>query len=446
MTSTLQRISPRLEGQTAYVDIAVIGAGAAGLFAGVWAGRNAGHNISILALDGARVLGAKILVAGGGRCNVTHDYVDEKQYAGTSRNAIRNVLRNYDVSRTIEFFAQEGVTLKREETGKLFPTTDEARTVLDALVHSAARAGVLLVHPWRAASVVTGPEGDFIIERAEGAALAHDAKFHGITRIVARRLVLATGGMALPRSGSDGAGYEFARGLGHSITPMVFPALVPLVLEKGHWLTSLSGLTLDARLTVLTGARKKLTEQRNSTLLTHFGLSGPSVLDVSRYFTAAKAQDAGTTLELSLLPDISESELDAAFIAGGAKAVYRVLTDLNCAERLARAACETCGVVPGSSCHALRKDTRRALVVMMLAQPLAVVGDRGFTFAEVTAGGVPLNEVFLDRMLSRMCPGLYLCGEILDVDGRVGGYNFQWAWASGYAAGVGAARDLSSTP
>ncbi len=215
--------------------IAVVGGGAAGLMAAISAGRAGGHRVVLL--DGARTLGAKILISGGGRCNVTHHAVDETAFAGSSPAAIRKVLRRFDVPATVAFFAELGVALKREETGKLFPVTDRARTVLDALLEAAHIAGVEIVHPWRVAEVSREAAG-FTIVASDG------------RRMEAERVVLATGGKSIPKSGSDGAGYGMAVKLGHSITDLVLPALVPLRLAEGHFLRALSGLAAPATVEV----------------------------------------------------------------------------------------------------------------------------------------------------------------------------------------------------
>lgn len=414
------------------IDLAIVGAGAAGLMAAIWAGRSAHEMhapLQVVAFDGARRLGAKILVAGGGRCNVTHDVVSERDYAGASPNAVRKVLGRFPVPRTIDYFCEIGVDLKREETGKLFPTTDDAHTVLNALLAEAERVGVRLVFPWRVASIRR--ESDlFIVERqGEPATLR------------ARRLILATGGMALPKTGSDGLGYALVRSLGHAITPRIFPALVPLTLPKDHWLIALSGITLPTTLELRSSTNKRLAAFTDSTLLTHFGLSGPSVLDISRHFIAARHVDAGARLVLNWLPGERVESLDTKLRDLAKGSAGRFLCE-RLPERVARALCEHAGIDSSAQAHTLTRERRRALAMLTCETHLPITGDRGFTHAEATAGGVPLSEVHLDTMESRVCPGLHLCGELLDVDGRVGGYNFQWAWASGYTAGVGAARGL----
>ncbi len=407
-----------MAGTPAHVDVAVVGAGAAGLTAAIWARRSAPAR-SVVVLDGARTLGAKILVAGGGRCNVTHDVVDETAFAGSSRPAIRKVLRRFGVAETIAFFREQGVTLKREDTGKLFPTTDRARTVLDALLRAARDAGVVVRHPWRVGDVRPG----FVLASDRG------------ETIEAERVILATGGRSLPKTGSDGGGYALARALGHTVTPRVFPGLVPLTLPSSHFLCRLSGLSVRAMLEVRDGSGHPLASFTDSTLCTHFGLSGPAVLDVSRYLIDARLSDPAAVLVASWLPEATAESLETALrdpsVTPGRHLAGRM------PERLARALCEEAGVAWGRRGYQLTREARRALVRAVTGMPLPVTGDRGFAYAEVTAGGVPLAEVELDTMGSRRCPGLALCGEICDVDGRIGGYNFQWAWASGYVAGTG---------
>jgi predicted flavoprotein YhiN len=473
------------------VDIAVVGAGAAGLMAAIWAGRSAslstrraeagvaGHSgrradngkgspeprrtgrPTVLLLDSARTLGAKILVAGGGRCNVTHDEVDETAYAGSSRNAIRRVLRRFDVPATVAFFGSIGVELKREETGKLFPVTDRARTVLEALLGAARDAGAALVHPWRVETVERAGDG-FIVRRATGSAAgsgpaaeqAHaPASSREATAFHARRVVLATGGRSLPKTGSDGHGYAIARSLGHTVTP-TFPALVPLTLPPDHFLCGLSGIAIVATVELRSVTGRRLISFTNSTLFTHFGLSGPGILDISRFFLCpsghregpgAEAPDLRPRLFLNCMPGESTISLDTRLQSLAHATPLRFLSQ-RLPERLARALCQQAGVDPATPGHQLTREKRRALAAAVTDLPLPVTGSRGFTHAEVTAGGVPLSEVRLDTLESRVCPGLHLCGEILDVDGRIGGYNFQWAWASGYVAGTGAAAALVQAP
>ena len=401
-------------------DIAVIGAGAAGLTAAIFARRERSA-ATIVLLDGAPRIGAKILISGGGRCNVTHHVVRPEDFSG-NRNAIGRVLRSFPVEETVAWFAELGVALKREETGKLFPVGDRARAVVDALVD--ACDGVAIRTASRVSAVVATADG-FLVSTTDNA-------------FTARRVILATGGRSVPKTGSDGAGYTLARALGHSVTD-VFPALVPLLLEDGHWLRELSGTSHDVELSVRSASGKVLSRHRGAMLLTHFGLSGPVVLDVSRHLTAARREDANATLVANLLPDESFESLDARLLEEARRNPRATVPSTlrgRLPERLLAA------VAPSSAIASFSKEQRRGVVRDFVELTLPVSGDRGFDFAEVTAGGVPLAEVQLGTMESRRTPGAFLCGEILDVDGRIGGFNFQWAWASGRLAGIGAARSL----
>ena len=420
------RAAPYTGAVRAQADIAVVGAGAAGLMAAIQAGRLA-PGLAVVALDGARKLGAKILVAGGGRCNVTHERVTERDFSGSTPAAIRRVLRRFDVPEVVAFFRELGVTLRREKTGKLFPTTDRARSVLDALLHSAEASKIDLVHPWRVES----------LEAADGGFLLRG----GSASLAARRVILATGGRSYPRTGSDGHGYALARGLGHSITPLLLPALVPLRLPADHFLCRLSGVAAEAEVSLRSGGGRRLARFRGPVLCTHFGVSGPAILDASRHFLHARAADPGATLALSFRPGEGPEDVDAALVARASEGAPRALQGRP-PERLARALCEQAGLDPGRPLHQVPREARRRLVRSLTALPLPIVGDRGFEHAEATAGGVPLAELRLETLESRRCPGLHLCGEICDVDGRIGGFNFQWAWASGFVAGVGAASAL----
>jgi predicted Rossmann fold flavoprotein len=383
-------------------DIAVVGAGAAGLAAAMFAKR-AAPDARVVALDGAPKIGAKILISGGGRCNVTHHAVAADDFNG-NRNAIARVLRTFTVEQTIAWLAELGVTLKREETGKLFPTTDRAKTIVDALLR--------------------GCDGVEILTNTRVQTIESSAPFLLNGTLSARRVILATGGRSVPKTGSDGHGYALARTLGHTITD-TFPALVPLVLEESHWMTALSGTSAEVELSVRSETGRVLTRHRGSMLFTHFGVSGPVVLDVSRHWIAA-----GGTLFVSFLPGETFESLDVT-LQKNPRGFLRGKLPQRLLDELAVSATPT-------------KEERRRLVRALIETPIPVVKDRGFDYAEVTAGGVPLSEVELSTMASRRCDGLYLCGEILDVDGRIGGFNFQWAWASGRLAGLHAARSLHS--
>ncbi|HVT43805.1 MAG TPA: NAD(P)/FAD-dependent oxidoreductase [Thermoanaerobaculia bacterium] len=417
-------------------DIAVVGAGAAGLMASIFAGRAARgerEHRRVVLFDGARRIGAKILIAGGGRCNVTHHVVGAADFEGTNRNLIARVLRTFDVPETVRFFESIGVPLKREETGKLFPVTDRARTVLDALARAAGEAGAELSEATRIDSIARDGEGFCLVTNRSEA--------------TARIVILATGGRSVPKTGSDGSGYELARALGHSVTPL-FPALVPLLLPRGHWGTRLSGISCDVAVRVVTASGKIVARTAGSMLFTHFGLSGPAVLDISRHWILARRDGERVVLEVSFVPRMTFEAVERRLLGERERrpraTVMSILRELL-PDRLAETLLiEGAGVQPAVLLSQLSRPQRRSVVAALTGLRLPIERDRGFDYAEVTAGGVPLTEIDIRTMESKRSPGLFLCGEILEVDGRIGGFNFQWAWSSGRLAGIEAARKLLS--
>ena len=394
-------------------DLAIVGAGAAGLAAAIFAAE-ADPGLGVVLLDGAPRIGAKILVAGGGRCNVTHETVRPGDFHG-SRPFVKNVLAAFDAPAAVRWLEDLGVPLKKEPTGKLFPVSDRARDVLDALVRRAGVLGVEIRTGWKVGEIAATPEAF----RIDG-------------RLAARKVVLAAGGRSVPKSGSDGSGYALASALGHSVTP-THPALVPLVLDDRYFHASLSGVSQEVALTVHVGGR--VADRRTGSLLwTHFGVSGPVVLDASRTWVA----NPGAVMRIALFPGESFDDVERRLL-GERRSVGSALAErlpIRVAEALSRHA----GVDPGARVPRIPRESRRRLVHALTALELPVVRDRGWNYAEVTAGGVPLAEVDFRTMASKRTPGLFLAGEILDCDGRIGGFNFQWAWATGFLAGRGAAR------
>lgn len=475
-------------------DIAIVGAGAAGLAAAIFAGETAAHAgrpLSILLLDGAAKVGAKILVSGGGRCNVTNRKVTPGDFCGGSPKIIRNVLRAFDERRTIEWMESLGVPLKLEPEGKYFPVSNRSRTVLDALLHRARELGCEI----RPATRITG-----IQPAAEGyrLATADDPEF-----LECRRLIVATGGLALPKSGSDGAGLGMLRALGHTVIPTT-PALVPLILRPGPDLggrfAEFAGITLDMRIGLYSAGGKRLVELKNSLLFTHFGLSGPAALDFSRHWLRARLENPGEKFQAMLghpyLPTLEAADqwLRDKAAQNPRRTVAHVLAELF-PERLARAYAESIPAMPGGSgetgapgttdttsppsasemernnanaspesTSAIRNpqsafpSSKSAFSNSLLSQlprparlwlaralarlPIEIERDRGYSYAEATAGGVDLREIDPATMRSRIGGRMFVVGEALDVDGRIGGYNFQWAWATGHLAGRAAAKDL----
>ena len=408
-------------------DVVVVGAGAAGLAASIFAAEAAakgGREQRIVLLDGAKTIGAKILVSGGGRCNVTHEIVSPTDYFG-NRRIIKNVLAAFSVEQTVEWFASLGVALKREETGKLFPTTDKARIVLHALVNRCRTLGVVISPDHRVTGIVpfTGSETGFVIHHLHGT-------------VQAKKVILATGGRSIPKSGSDGFGYSLARRLGHHVTATV-TALVPLMLDDRMFHKTLSGLSQHVELTTIVEGR--VVDRRTGSLLwTHFGISGPVVMDASRFWTLGHEQ--GETVEVygNFLPGQTQEQAKLWLMEQATDNPRRSLLKTwaqQIPERFAEALCAHAECDPKTAVAQVPRKDRDRLLAALTKFNFLVSHDRGWNYAEVTAGGVPLEEIDFRTMESMLAPGLYLIGEILACDGRIGGFNFQWAWATGFLAG-----------
>lgn len=420
-------------------DLIIIGAGAAGLAAAIAAGEAAaGRGARILLVDGAARPGAKILASGGGRCNVTHDRVTADDYCGGPRPLIRNVLAAFNEKATVDWMRRLGVELKVEPGGKLFPVSDSARTVLEALQRRVEELGIAKQYGARVTKISAPDPGPG--PRHFEIGLAGDAMLR------ARRVIVACGGRSLPQSGSDGAGIELLRGLGHAIVPTT-PALVPLVLtpgrEPGGRFEDLAGLTLDVRLGLYDARGRRKFELVDSLLFTHFGVSGPAPMNLSRHWLRARLEAPGEAWAILMghprfnAPEEADAWLREAAARQPRRAVANVLAELY-PDRLARILAEGSDRLVNLT-RARRLELARALTRL----PLPAAADRGWAFAETTAGGVSLRQVDARTMESRVAAGLHLCGEMLDVDGPIGGYCFQWAWASGHVAGRGAAASCS---
>lgn len=413
-------------------DIAVIGGGAAGLAAAIFAAdRRPFARVAVL--DGAARLGAKILVSGGGRCNVTHERVTPEDF-NAPRAFVRHVLAAFDEAKTVRWFESLGVRLKREPTGKLFPVTDRARDVLEALVARCQSLGVVILTSHRVHGIVPGTAAGTDV------ATASFHIHHDRGAMSARRVILATGGCSLPRTGSDGEGWGIARSLGHTVTP-TYPALVPLVLDPGMFHGELSGMSVEVRLSTFAEG-KRIDHRTGSLLWTHFGISGPVVMDASRHWVVAHAQGRRPKLVCSFTPGKEFGEVEKEVVTQAAAQPKRSVAgalEKWVPQRLAQALLRWGGADPTTPLAQLTREDRRRVVHLLTGFELPVLRDRGWNYAEVTAGGVPLGEVDHRTMASRRVPGLYLIGEMLDCDGRIGGFNFQWAWSTGHLAGCAAA-------
>ena len=399
----------------------VVGAGAAGCMAAIFAARDGAR---VLLLERTRDGGRKILISGGGRCNVLPSVMQPSQYVtASSPNTLRRMLLSWPLVEQRRFFEDDlGIALAREEeSGKLFPVSNRARDVRDALLAAARSAGA----ETRFETVVRGVE-----PRADGFNVLLD----GGACLQASAVILATGGLSVPATGSDGIGLSIARALGHTVHE-TYPALTPLTAQPAVH-AELAGVSLDV--SIEAPLPRGRATARGGFLFTHRGYSGPAVLDISHHAVIARMRQQPQPLFVQWTEHDSAAWDTLLQETGAGTAASLIRRHLP--TRLADALVAESGVASDQSLAVLRREQRAALVRVLARYPLPWTGDEGYKKAEVTGGGVALGDVDPRTLESRTVPGLFLCGEILDAFGPIGGYNFLWGWATGRAAGRGAAQ------
>jgi hypothetical protein len=439
------------------LPIVVVGAGAAGVLAAIFA---AGSGRRVLLLESTKDGGRKILISGGGRCNILPSDLDAGRFVtSSSPNSLRKILRSWPLEEQMRFFEEEaGIPLAIEaETGKLFPVSNSARAVRGTLFALARRRGVEMRYGARVTSVdpvgTVGSAGTASAGRARSggarsraakvpahrapaaAAPAFSVKLDREGSLDAAAVVLATGGLSVPATGSDGAGIAIARQLGHTIHE-TYPALTPLVATP-HPHAGLSGVSLRVRIEA-PGTRDA---SEGGFLFTHRGWSGPAVLDLSHLAVRSRLSGKKRQELHVQWTDLGPDDWDRLLRdgRGGIPALLR----RHLPERLADTLLAESGVPPARRLQELPRAERIRLVEILTRYRLPWTSDEGYRTAEVTGGGVALGEVRSHTMESRLVPGLFLCGEMLDAFGPIGGYNFAWAWVTGHAAGLGAAERVA---
>jgi predicted Rossmann fold flavoprotein len=410
-------------------DVVVIGAGAAGLLAAV---RAAERGRLTLLLEKNKKPGVKILMSGGTRCNITQatDNRGIVSAFGPGGRFLHSPLAALGVEETVALFEAEGVPTKVEDTGKIFPVSNRAIDVLAALLRRLERSGAKLAL------------GEPVLDIGRYAtANSNVAEVHGWQIVTSNRtiqcesVILTTGGRSYPGSGTTGDGYAWLSRLGHTIvTPR--PALVPITIQA-PWAAGLRGITMpDVSLQVLE-QNHTLDSRRGSLLFAHFGLSGPVALDISRVISNHPSPSS-LRLVVDFLPGMTEGQLDehlkSQSVQSGKQLLAVVLAE-HLPRRLVDALLPVTGFVADRKAAALSRIDRARLVATLKELVVPITGTLGFEKAEVTTGGVSLDEVDSRTCQSKLHPGLYIAGEVLDLDGPIGGYNFQAAWSTGYLAG-----------
>ncbi|MDV0439359.1 NAD(P)/FAD-dependent oxidoreductase [Xanthomonas sacchari] len=388
-------------------DVVVIGAGAAGLMCAIAAGQR-GRRVRVI--DHANKVGKKILMSGGGRCNFTNTGTGPGNFLSANPHFCKSALARYRPTDFIDLVERHGIAYHEKELGQLFCDIS-SKQIVRMLVDECAAAGVTVRTDCSVRAVERGSEG-FRLDTDDGP-------------VQADSLVVATGGLSIPSLGASGFGYDLARQFGHAVLP-TRAGLVPLTLSGKHQerLHDLSGLALPVE------ARCNGASFRNFMLITHRGVSGPAILQISSYW------QPGDDLRLDLLPgqDAATWLREQKRLRGASE--LRTVLGETLPRRFAQRLCEVW--LPDKPVRQLDEPQLRAAAELLGAWPLVASGTEGYRTAEVTLGGVDTDQVSSSTMESRRVPGLYFVGEVLDVTGWLGGYNFQWAWASGHAAGLAA--------
>lgn len=382
-------------------DVIIIGGGAAGLFCALTAGQ---RGRSVLVIEHAEEVGKKILISGGGRCNFTNLHARPENYISRNPNFHKSALARFTPHDFIELVKRHGIEFYEKKLGQLF-CRGSAKEIVLMLLDECRRGGVEIRADCRVIEV--DRRDHYIVETSQG-------------RFESDALVIATGGLSIPKMGATDFGYRLARQFGLRIVP-TRPALVPLTLseEDRRVLTPLSGISIDS----LVSLRRQYF--RENILVTHQGLSGPAILQISSYW------EPGETIEVDLLPEVRAEEALNQERAGG-KELKTVLAQYW-PSRFAQA--WTALNAPSKPLRQYSSRQLQEIAEKIHGWRLKPNGTEGYRKAEVTAGGVDTDDLSSKTMESRRVPGLFMIGEVVDVTGQLGGYNFQWAWASGFAAG-----------
>jgi predicted Rossmann fold flavoprotein len=413
-------------------NIVVIGAGAAGMMA-AYAAAQAGARVMLLERN--RTVGRKLLITGAGRCNLTNQANTEELVAATPGNGrfLYSVFQRFGPADLMRLFQTElGVPLKVERGHRVFPVSDQSRDIVGALKQGLQKLGVEFLTGRRATAILLDSN-----RRAAGVQCEDGAKFSGTG------VILATGGASYPGTGSTGDGYRLARTVGHTIVP-IFPSLVPLETVES-WPGVVEGLTLKNINVTSLYRDKKLDAEFGDLLFTGFGVSGPTILSLSRHIAPFALRDSGAvTLRLDLKPALTEGELDLRiqkdFTKFTRKAFKNALDELA-PQSLIPVLVDLANIDPLKPVHQITREERGRLIGLFKQLPLTVRKPRPLAEAIVTAGGISVKEINPKTMESKIVGGFYLVGEVVDVDAYTGGYNLQIAFAMGHAAGVAAAGE-----
>jgi len=408
-------------------DVAVIGGGPAGMTAAIFASETK----SVTLFERNPFLGKKLLITGKGRCNVTNDttvreFVDNVPRGG---KFLMSALNRFSPADTMDFFRESGVALKTERGNRVFPESDKASDIRDALAERIKRSSNIEKEFSRVLSVERNEDGTFTVVHAKG-------------KDIFDKVVVATGGLSYPKTGSTGDGYGIARSLGHSVTPLS-PSLVPLECSE-KVCSELMGLSLKNCAVKFTEGERTVYEDFGELLFTHFGVSGPVILSASCHLDTEKARNKKYKLYIDLKPALDEAKLDKRILSDFSGELNRIFENSLSAllpSKLIPVAVKLSGISPKKRVNEITKEERRGLVRLLKAFPLTVSGKRPIDEAIITSGGISLKEIDPKTMESRIAKGLYFAGEVIDCDGYTGGFNLQIAFSTGAACGRAIAEE-----
>ena len=396
--------------------VLIIGAGASGMAAALTAAENPANQVTLLERQ-ARV-GRKLAATGNGRCNLTNLNTNLSMYHGEHPGFAAPALSAFDVQDTLAWFRGLGLLTVSEESGKVYPFSDQAGSVVDVLRLAIEQSDIRLETSCDVISVCYRDDA-FFVQSTE-------------RLYVADRVIIACGGKAGGKLGGVNAGYAFLKSFGHTCTSL-HPALVQLKTDP-TWVRSLKGVRAEAAIRLTKGA-ELIQDNRGEVQFTEFGLSGPAIFELSR---AAAVNEGGLTAELDLMPLLDEDALTELLAQKAARfpaiPLDNYLTGLV-QNRLGRTVLRACALPLEVPSSVLKKRDFRTIAHTLKTFTLPVIGTMGLEYAQVTAGGIRTDEFDPNTMESRLQPGLYACGEVLDIDGDCGGLNLQWAWSSGRLAG-----------
>ena len=404
-------------------DVCIIGAGPAGLTSAIFAAK-AGKKAVVIEKN--VITGRKLLLTGGGRCNLTHtgSVDDFVRVYGKSGRFLRHCLYEFSPDATLEFFAELGVATRTDNDGCVFPVSERAGDIRDVLLRQCRKLDVRFMFG-RGVEGVKKPGNEFAVTI-------------GREVLTAQKLVIATGGASYPDTGSTGDGYKLAKSLGHTIIEPR-PALVPLIVKE-KWLGAMAGASLD-NVTISAMVDKRKVNVSGPIIFTHDGIGGPAVLDLSRLLADYLPAHKPIGIVVDIIPAMNEAKLEEYLIAQlsrySRKIIINVLFDLV-PKKLASLLCSHAGVSETTG-NQLKKEQRRQIVMLLKKLPLSITATRPIDEATITRGGVSTAEIDSKTMQSKICPGLYFAGEVIDTDGPCGGYNLQIAWSTGALAGCSSA-------